>query len=108
MGTRADRKRTSRAASNERARNSYNLGVANDNYKEALDNLKDYEITDYFGDLKFTGVDPDSLERIDPLAFKGVARQGKVASLGSAQGYTSTGYGNNVDSFDAFQTDTQG
>ena len=108
MGTRRDRARTAAAAGKERDKNSYEFGLAQDNYKEALGDLKDYKITDYFGDLKFTGVDPDSLERIDPLAFKGVARQGKVASLGSAQGYTSTGYGNNVDSFDAFQTDTQG
>ena len=108
MGTRRDRARTAAAAGKERDKNSYEFGLAQDNYKEALGDLKEYEITDYFGDLEFTGVDLDSLERVDPLAFEGVAKQGKVADLASAQGYTSTGYGNNVDSFDAFQTNTQG
>ena len=56
MGTRRDRARTAAAASKERDANSYEFGLAQDNYKEALGDLKDYEITDYFGDITETAV----------------------------------------------------
>ena len=70
------------------------LDEAQGAYDGDVQALRDFEVQDYYSDLKATNIDLDSLQKIDPAStrFQGQAGQARLGNLGSAQGYEGEGY----------------
>ena len=72
MGARKDRKEAARRANEEIIRNSGALRDANTNYNNAINDLKNTEVKDYFADVKYEGVVMKDLAEAKKLGFDDV------------------------------------